>query len=107
METEIVVLVTAPSEQEGEKIGQALVEQKLAACANMVRGIQSIFFWEGKVCNENEILLLIKTRTDLFESIVTEVKRLHSYTVPEVIALPILKGSDDYLRWIRESTRPA
>jgi periplasmic divalent cation tolerance protein len=104
MNPEIVVLVTAPSELEAEKIGQTLVGEKLAACANLVRGIQSIFFWQGKVCRESEVLIVIKTRSDLFEPLMARVKSLHSYTVPEIIALPIIKGSEDYLRWIREST---
>ena len=107
MEKEIVVLITASSEAEAEKVGKTLVEEKLAACVNLVRGVDSIFFWEGKVCRENEVLLLVKTRSDLFSALTAQVKSLHSYTVPEIIALPILQGSEDYLRWIRESTRSA
>jgi periplasmic divalent cation tolerance protein len=103
---EIVVLVTAASEEEAEKIVYALVGQGLAACANLVRGIESIFFWQGKTCRENEVLIVLKTRADLFEILTNCVKSLHSYAVPEIIALPIVKGSEDYLRWIRESTRP-
>jgi periplasmic divalent cation tolerance protein len=105
--TEIVVLITASSEKEAQKIGQTLIEQKLAACANLIREVHSIFFWQGKICQENEALILVKTRADLFEPLMAQVKALHSYTVPEIIALPIVKGSEDYLRWIRESTRPA
>jgi periplasmic divalent cation tolerance protein len=105
MSSEIVILVTVPSELEAEKIGQTLVEEKLAACVNMIRGINSVFFWQGKICQESEILMMIKTRGDLFEPLMARVKSLHSYTVPEVIALPIIKGSEDYLHWMRESTR--
>ena len=104
---EIVILVTAPSEEEAEKIGRALVEAGLIACANILPGIRSIFFWEGKVTQEQECLLLLKSRGELFEAITVAVKSLHSYTVPEIIALPITRGSQDYLAWIREVTARA
>jgi periplasmic divalent cation tolerance protein len=107
MNSDIVILVTARSELEAEKISQTLVEEKLAACVNIVRGIDSVFVWQGKMCRENEMLLIIKTRCDLFDSLLARVKSIHSYAVPEVIALPIIKGSEDYLRWMRESTRPS
>lgn len=107
MTTEIITLITAASEEEAVKIGEALVEGKLAACVNLLPGIRSIFFWQGEICRENEVLMVIKTRADLFDALVVAAKGLHSYSVPEIIALPIVKGSEDYLRWIRESTRPA
>ena len=101
---EIVVFVTAASEEEASRIGRAVVEAGLAACANVLPGIRSIFRWEGKISEEQESLMLLKTRANLFEELVSAIKKLHSYKVPEIIGLPIEKGSADYLKWIREVT---
>lgn len=101
----IVVLVTAASKQEAARIGRALVKAELAACVNLLPGIRSIFRWEGKVSEEREVLLIVKSRSDLFGRLAAEVKRLHSYQVPEVIAIPIAHGAADYLAWIQKSTR--
>ena len=101
---EIVILVTAASEQEAEKIGRALVEAGLVACANILPRIRSIFFWDGRITEEHECLMLLKSRAGLFEDVAAKVKSLHSYSVPEIIALPIMRGSLDYLAWIREVT---
>lgn len=102
---EVVVLVTTSSEEEAARIGRAVVEAKLAACANILPHIRSIFWWEGKVSEEQECLMVLKSRTDLFEELAATIKKLHSYRVPEIIALPITRGSPDYLAWIREVTR--
>ncbi|MDZ7330765.1 MAG: divalent-cation tolerance protein CutA [candidate division KSB1 bacterium] len=101
----IVVFVTAGNRQEAELIGRALVEKKLAACCNIVESIQSIFYWEGKLNQEREALLIIKSVRDRFDRIVSEVKQLHSYTTPEIIALPIVAGASDYLDWIIAETK--
>lgn len=101
----IVVLVTAASTQEAARIGRALVKAELAACVNLLPGIRSIFRWEGKVSEEREVLLIVKSRSDLFDRLAAAVTRLHSYKVPEVIAFPIADGTPDYLAWIRKSTR--
>jgi len=101
----IVVLVTAVSKQQAGRIGRALVRAELAACVNIVPGVRSIFRWKGKVSEEREALLIMKSRADLFGRLAAEVKRLHSYQVPEVIAFPIAQGSADYLDWIQKSTR--
>jgi periplasmic divalent cation tolerance protein len=101
---EIVIFITAPSVEEGQKIAHVLVAEHLVACVNIVSSIQSIFYWQGKVCDEKEVLLIGKTRASLFEKVSQRVKELHSYTVPEIIALPMIKGSKDYLRWIGEVT---
>ncbi len=103
-EDEIVVFVTASSEEEAVKIGRKLVEEGLAACANILPQVRSIFRWEGAVSDERESLMILKSRMGLFEDLVTRVKRLHSYSVPEIIALPIGQGSADYLKWIGDVT---
>ena len=101
----IVIFVTASSWEEAEKIGKALVEKKLAACVNMVRDIRSIFFWKGKISDEKEVLLIAKAKRKNFEKIEKEVKKMHSYEVPEIIALPILIGSKDYLDWVDKESK--
>ena len=100
----IVVLVTAASERQAVRIGRALVGAELAACVNIVRGVCSIYRWGGKVVQDREVLLVLKSRADLFNRLAKEVKRLHSYQVPEVIAFPIAQGAHDYLAWIMKST---
>src|SRR3989338_6640885 len=100
----IVILVTAKDEDQAKRIAEKLVEEKLVACANIVPGIQSIFRWKGKVDSAKEVLLVLKSRRRHFPSIVKAVKALHSYDVPEVIALPIVEGNKDYLNWLTEST---
>lgn len=101
----IVVLVATSTREEGETIARRLVEDRLAACVNLVPQIRSVFRWEGALCQEDESLLIIKSRRDRFPALVTAVKKLHSYTVPEIIALPIVEGSEEYLRWIGEVTK--
>jgi periplasmic divalent cation tolerance protein len=102
----IVVLVTCGSLDEGRRIGRALVEQRLAACVNVAHApVESIYRWKGKVEAANEFLLIIKTVRSRFGRLEDAVKRLHSYETPEIIALPIEKGSRDYLSWISDSVR--
>jgi periplasmic divalent cation tolerance protein len=101
----IVVLVTCGSEDEAVKIARALVEERLAACVNLVSPIRSIYRWEGKIWDEREWLLVIKTQKPRFEELGKRVKSLHSYSVPEIIGLPIVEGSLAYLDWIRENTK--
>jgi periplasmic divalent cation tolerance protein len=101
----IVVLVTCGSEEESLKIANALVEDHLAACVNLVAPIRSIYRWEGKIWDEKEWLLIIKTQKHRFEELERKVKSLHSYSVPEIISLPITEGSLAYLNWIRENTQ--
>ena len=89
MSGSIVILVTCGSEEEALKIAHALVAEHLAACVNLVTPIRSIYRWEGKICDEKEWLLIIKTRKDRFEEVEKKVKSIHSYSVPEIISLPI------------------
>src|SRR6185295_423938 len=106
MSDELIVFVTVPSGEDASRIGEALVSERLAACVNVVPGIESIYRWEGKVTRDAEWLLIVKTTGARFEELERRVKALHVYTTPEVIALEISRGSDDYLKWIRESTTP-
>ncbi|MEW5767844.1 MAG: divalent-cation tolerance protein CutA [bacterium] len=101
----VVILVTVSSSEEAEKIAQSLVEGKLAACVNIIPGLTSIFLWEGKIDRAAEFLLVIKTREERMKEVIKTVKDLHSYRVPEIIALPIVSGSEDYLKWMDESTQ--
>lgn len=100
----VVILVIAGSEAEAEKIAKTIVEERLAACVNIVSPLRSIYRWEDKVADEREWLLLIKTRADGFSAVADRVKALHSYHVPEVIALPIVAGAEGYLRWLGDET---
>jgi len=99
------ILITAPDEDEAVKIGKTLVEERLAGCVNIIKGIRSIYFWQGKVEDEPEVLMIVKTKTDLFDELEKRVKSLHSYTVPEIIGIKIDKGSEGYLNWLTEVTR--
>jgi periplasmic divalent cation tolerance protein len=103
MADEIIVLITAASKEEASRIGTALVNEHIAACVNIVPQVRSLFFWEGKIQDESELLLIAKSRQPLLERLIARVKALHSYSVPEVIALPIIGGSSQYLSWLRES----
>jgi periplasmic divalent cation tolerance protein len=103
---EIVVLITAPSEEEASGIAKKLVEARLAACVNIIKNVRSIYRWQGRIEDDAEVLMVVKTRKDLMEKLTEEVKVLHSYDVPEVIALPIICGSEDYLEWLNDSTQP-
>ena len=100
----IVVLVTCPSQEVGEQVGRSLVEEQLAACVNVVPGVTSIYRWEGKICRDPEVLLVIKTRRPRLAALIRRVKALHPYSVPEIIALPLVGGSRPYLSWVRDST---
>jgi periplasmic divalent cation tolerance protein len=100
----IVVLVTTATPEEGATIARRLVEDRLVACVNVVPQIRSVFRWAEALSQEDEALLIIKTRRDRFPALVMAIKKLHSYSVPEIIALPIIEGSEDYLRWIDDVT---
>lgn len=101
---EIVIFITAPSEDEAAQIARTLVEARLAACVNIVRNIRSIYTWQGNIEDASEVLMIVKSRNKLLTTLSAKVRELHSYELPEIIALPITGGSEDYLNWIREST---
>jgi periplasmic divalent cation tolerance protein len=96
----IVVLVTSSSEEEAHKVAELLLVKRKAACVNIVPGVDASFWWQGKLESARESLLIIKTRASLLNEIIGLVKSVHSYEVPEIIALPIIGGNEDYLKWI-------
>ena len=103
---EIVVLVTAPSIEVAENISNSLLESELAACANIIPSIHSIYKWKGEIHNDEEVLIIIKTRYELFDhDFEKTIKEQHPYDIPEIIALPIVLGSGDYLQWISDVTK--
>lgn len=97
-----VVLITTPVDKGGE-IARFIVEKKLGACVNIVPEVRSLYWWKGNIEDDRENLLVVKTSADKFPKLVEEVKKVHPYTVPEIIALPIAEGNGDYLNWIDES----
>ncbi len=100
----IVVLITASQEDEAATIAKTLIDERLAACVNIVKDIRSLYRWQGAVEDEGEVLMVVKTQERLFENLKNRVQQLHSYSVPEIIALPIVKGFENYVQWIKEET---
>lgn len=100
----IVIFVTTSSIDEARKIGQTLVKEGHVACCNIVQAVESIFKWQGNLQIEREVLMICKTREDLFDTVEKRVKQLHSYEVPEIIAVPITQGSKSYLDWVAKET---
>lgn len=101
----IVIYCTVPNKREGKEIAKKLVEKKLAACVNILDKVESVFSWDGKLSEEREAMMIIKTKRELFDKINAMIQGLHSYNVPEVIAIPILEADDSYLQWIAHETR--
>ncbi len=98
----IVVFVTVGSPAEGQRLARSLVEERLAACVNRIPHLQSVYRWEGKIEESEEELLVIKSRRTLFPVLEKRVRELHSYSVPEIVALPIVEGNEAYLKWLEE-----
>ncbi|MDT8316566.1 MAG: divalent-cation tolerance protein CutA [bacterium] len=103
MSTHMLVFMTAPNEEEGAKLGRALVEERLCACVNIMPKVRSIYRWEGEICDEPEVMMIAKSSSSMAPSIVKRVKELHSYDCPEIICLPVATGSGEYLDWIDDS----
>ncbi len=99
----IEIHITCPNNETAERIANKLVNNKLVACAQILDTGKSVYLWNGKIEKQNEILVILKTRARYFNRIEKEVKQIHPYTTPEIIALPIVKANDEYLRWIDES----
>ena len=100
-----LVYVTVGSEAQAQEMAQALVSEKLAACVNRIGPMQSTYLWQGEIQADTEFLLMIKTRQSLFDSLSQRVSELHSYELPEIIALPLIHGLPAYLQWIQDSTK--
>jgi len=96
----VVIFITTNSEEEAHKIAEYLLTKRKAACVNIVPKVNSLFWWQGKLDSARESLLIIKTRASLVQEVIELVKEVHSYSVPEIIALPIIGGNEDYLKWI-------
>jgi len=106
MAESIVVLMTAPSMEEAARIARALVGERLVACCNIAPSIRSIYRWQGEVCDEQEVMMIAKTRGEAFGRLRSRVAALHSYDVPEIIAIPIASGFEPYMKWIEENVGP-
>jgi periplasmic divalent cation tolerance protein len=100
MSEPLVVLMTAGSQEEAHRIAEALVGEMLAACVNLVPGVTSVYRWQGQIERDQEWLLVAKSQREVLDELVRRVQALHSYDVPEIIALPVVGGSEPYLRWI-------
>ena len=105
MNSPLLVLITTDNREEARRIAELLVSNKKAACVNIVADVDSLFRWKGKVESARESLLLVKTRAALLPEIISLVKEIHSYEIPEIIALQIVGGSEDYLRWLDSATQ--
>lgn len=101
----IIVLVTTANRAEAEKISQTLLKDKLIACANIISPVTSFFHWQGKIDQAEECLVIMKSRLNLFSELADRVKSLHSYEVPEILAFPIVEGSNAYLDWLKSVTK--
>ncbi len=106
MKEKIVVMITAGSEEEAIKIAKALIEERLVACANLLGQIRSLYKWKGDVCDDQEVLMICKSQRHLFSMLAERVKSLHSYEVPEIIAMPVVEGWGPYLQWVEQETLP-
>ena len=98
----LVVLVTVPSAEAGMELARTLVAERLAACVNVVPGVRSLFFWDGRLQEESEALLIVKTGRERYEALQRRILALHPYSVPEILALPVESGSPAYVAWVRE-----
>jgi periplasmic divalent cation tolerance protein len=105
MTNKIVVLSTCSGEEEAERIAKALVESRTAACVNIVPGAKSVFWWQGAIESANECLLVIKSTRELFAALQRTLEKVHSYEIPEIIAVQVVDGSANYLKWIDGSVR--
>ncbi|MDY7041106.1 MAG: divalent-cation tolerance protein CutA [Chloroflexota bacterium] len=105
MSERVVVFVTAKNQQEAQQIANALVNERLAACVNVVPAVWSVYRWAGQVEEDQETLLIVKSRRAVLDRLIERVHALHSYDVPEIIALPLVAGDETYLRWLDEQVQ--
>jgi periplasmic divalent cation tolerance protein len=99
------VYITTSDRDRARAIGRALVEERLAACVNIIDGMNSLYWWEGAIQDDHETILIAKTRAELVPKLTNRVKSLHRYEVPCIVALPILSGNPDFLKWIEQETK--
>ncbi len=99
---DVVIFITSGSNEEANRLARTLVEEKLAACVNILPGVESLYWWKGKIESSKEWMLVVKTQGKMVRRVVKRVKEIHSYEVPEIIALPIVEGNRDYLKWISD-----
>ena len=104
MESLLVIYITCPSYEEAESLSRKILEEKLAACCNIINGVQSFFWWEGEIDQAEEALMIVKSQKSRLKELVEFVQMYHPYDVPEIIALPIVGGSQDYLKWVKEES---
>ena len=102
----MIIIMTAPSKQEAVNIVRTLLEERLIACANILDPVHSLFWWKGKIEEEREVLVFMKSQETLFKKLSKKVIELHSYDVPEILALPIVEGSHSYLDWMKSCLEP-
>jgi periplasmic divalent cation tolerance protein len=102
----IIVVMTAPNKQEALNIVRALLKERLIACANILDSVHSIFWWKGKIEEEEEVVVLMKSKKNLFKKLTKRASELHSYDVPEILALPVVEGSQAYLKWMKDCFEP-
>ena len=100
----VFIYITARDRKQARTIGRALVTERLAACVNIIDGMNSLYFWENRLCDDNETVLIAKTRDSLVDALVRRVKALHTYSVPCIVALPIIGGNRDFIAWIKKET---
>jgi len=103
--SEIVVFITIDTKEEAQRIAKVLLEQRKAACVNIIPGVSSLFWWEDKLDSAQESLLIVKTKASVLNEVIRLVKEIHSYDVPEIIAMPIVGGNQDYLEWIGKEVK--
>ena len=101
-----VILITVPTRDEAARLAKTLVEERLAACVNVIPAIQSFFYWKGHLQEENESLLLVKTERHRYRALEARVRELHSYTVPEILSVPIEHGLPAYVSWVHQNVQP-
>ena len=100
------IYITCKDREEALNVGKALVQARLAACANILTGMESVYWWKDEVVTDKETVLVLKSRSGLLDDLIAKAKEIHSYEVPCVVSLPILEGNPDYLKWLQDETSP-
>jgi len=101
----LVIFCTVPNEEVAQTISESLVSENLAACVNIIKHVRSIYLWKSEICDEGELLLIIKSTVEAFASLESKIQKLHPYEVPEILAIPVFRGNESYLAWIDENMK--